>query len=127
MPYRRGDIFGRALSGLLVQIVLMLPVTRAGAVLLPLFDTASHVALTEYGDEDRGSTNTHSGTPCDGCEHPDGLACCLSCGFLVGDLPSIQTAPRPQAAASLHFLMSSSSPPDGLTSAPDLPPPRHIV
>ena len=131
MPYRRGDIFGRALVGLLVLVVLVLPVARAGAVMLPLFDGASYAALAGHDDDDRASVafpaHSHSGSPRDGCEHPDGLTCCLSCGFLLGDLPSIQPAPRPQSAASLRFLMLSTSSPDGLASAPDLPPPRQIV
>ena len=128
MPYRCGDIFRRALAGLLVVLVILLPVARAPAVMLPISDTTSHAALAVQADERPAflPVHSHSGSPCDGCEHPDGLACCLACGFPVGNFPSIQPAPRSQAAASLRFLMSSISSPDGLTSAPDLPPPRHI-
>jgi hypothetical protein len=131
MPYRRDDMVRRVLSGLLVLIVLMLPVGRAGALTLPVFAAASHTALAGHGDEHAGLTISpvcnSSGSPCDGCEHPDGYACCLTCGFVVGDLPSTQNASRPLEATSLSFLMLSTAPPDGLSSAPDLPPPRHIV
>jgi hypothetical protein len=131
MPHRRGDMFRRVLSGLLVLVVLMLPAGRADALTLPVFDADLHAALAEHGDEHRGLTTSpaqsHSESPCDDCDHPDGLACCLSCGFFVGNLPSIHPAPVPLASASLKYLMSSTSPPDGLTNSPDLPPPRQNV
>ena len=119
------------MSGLLVLIALMLPVGRAGVLTSPVFAAASHGASAGHADEHPGLTNSPvrdaSGSPCDGCEHPDGYACCLTCGFVVGDLPSTQNASRPLEATSLSFLMLSTAPPDGLSSAPDLPPPRHIV
>lgn len=126
MPYRRGDFFRRALAGLLVVLIILLPVARLAAVMVPVSDTTSHAALTVQVDERPAffPVHSHSGSPCEG---PDGLPCCTACGFAVGNLPSIQSAPRRQAAASLRFLISSISSPDGLTSAPDLPPPRHIV
>jgi hypothetical protein len=131
MPFRRNDMVRRVLSGLLVLIVLMLPVGRAGALSSPVFVAASHAASAGHAHEHPGLTNSPvrdaSGSPCDGCEHPDDYACCLSCGFVVGTLPSIQTASRPLAAASLRYLMLSTAPLDSLSSAPNLPPPRHIV
>lgn len=129
MPHRRRNTFGRTLAGLLVLLSILLPATRAGAVMLTVSDTTAHAALAGQADEHPASfpAHSHSGTPCDGCEHPDNPACCLSCGFPVAELPLTLPAPRPQAAASLRFLMPSISSPDGLTSAPDLPPPRHIV
>jgi hypothetical protein len=131
MPHRGGDMVRRVISGLLVVVVLMLPAGRADAMTLPVFDAAIHAALAGHGGEHRGLTTsparTHSETPCDDCDHPDGLACCLSCGFLLGNLPSIHPALVPLASASLRYLMSSTSSPDGLTNSPDLPPPRQNV
>jgi hypothetical protein len=131
MPHRRGDMFRRVLSGLLVLVVLMLPAGRTDALTLPVFDAALHAALAGHGGEHHGLTTvparSHSEAPCDDCDHPDGLACCLSCGFLLGNLPSVRPAPVPLASASLKYLMSLTSSPDGLTSSPDLPPPRQNV
>ena len=130
MAYRRNDMVRRVLSGLLVLIVLMLPVGPA-PLALPVFEAASHAALMGHGDKQSGLTvapvRSHSGSPCDGREHPDGCACCLSCGFVAGNLPAMQTASRPLAAVSLSYLMLAATPPDGLTSTPNLPPPRYIV
>jgi hypothetical protein len=131
MPYRRNDMVRRVLSGLLVLSVLLLPVGGAGALTLPAFADASHATLADLGEVHPALTislaRDSSGSPCDGCEHPDDCACCLSCGFVVGNLPSIQTTSRYLASAPLSYLMLSSLPPDGLSNAPDLPPPRHIV
>jgi hypothetical protein len=119
------------MSGLLVLIALMLPVGPAGVLTSPVFAAASHGASAGHAHEHPGLTNSPvrdaSGSPCDGCEHPDDYACCLSCGFVVGDLPSIGTVSLPLAAAPLRYLMLSTAPPDSLSSAPNLPPPRHIV
>jgi hypothetical protein len=131
MPYRRNDMVRRVLSGLLVLIVLLLPVGHAGALTLPAFAAASHAALAGHDDEHPGlmisPVHDASGSPCDGCEHPGGCACCLSCGFFVGVLQSIQMASRPLVPASLSYLTLSTTPLDGLCSAPTLPPPRHAV
>jgi hypothetical protein len=131
MAYRRNDVVRRVLSGLLVLILLMLPVGHADAMTLPVFESAWHAALAGPGDEQPGLTaspvRNRLGLPRDGCEDPDGCACCLSRGCVVGNLPAIQTAPRPLVAASLSYLMLPATPTDGLGSAPDLPPPRHIV
>jgi hypothetical protein len=131
MAYRGNDMVRRVLSGLLVLIVLMLPVGPADAMTLPVFETASHAALSGHDGETLWLTapavRGPSSSPCDGCQDPDGCACCPACGFGVGNLPTMQTASRPQVAASLSYLILSATPPDGLTSPPNLPPPRHIV
>lgn len=131
MPYRRNDMVGRVLSGLLVLVVLMLPVGRADALTLPLLGSASEAVLAGHGDEHPGLTpwpvRDSAGSPCDDCEHPDGDACCLSFGSVVGDLPSIHSVLRPLSAAPLNYLIISVTTPAGRNSAPDLPPPRHIV
>jgi hypothetical protein len=131
MPFCRGNIVRKALSGLLVLIILVLPVAHAGAAVLLAFNTASHVAQAGHGLEKRGSASLaadpNSGLSTDDCDDPGGPCCCLSCGSLVGVLPAIHSTVWPQAVASLRFMMSSTAPCDGLTGAPDLPPPRHIV
>jgi hypothetical protein len=131
MPYRGNDMVGRVLSGLLFLIALLLPVGGADALTLPAFSDTSHAALPDHGEKPSAlpisPVRDSSGSPCDGCAHPDSCACCLSCGFVLGNLPSIQNAAQPLAAAPLKYLVLSSLPPDGRSSAPDLPPPRHIV
>ena len=131
MPFRRNDMVRRVLSGLLVLIVLMLPVGPAGGLSSPAFAAASHAASAGHAGEHPGLANSPvhdaSGSPRDYCDHPDDYACCQSCGFVVGNLPSIQTASRPLATGPLRYLMLSTAPPDSLSSAPNLPPPRHIV
>jgi hypothetical protein len=131
MAYRGNDIIRRLLSGLLFLIVILLPAGLAEAITLPVFKTVSHEALAGRGDEQPGMTaspvRNHSGLYRDGCEDPDGCICCLSRGFVIGNLPPIQMEPRPLVAASLSYLMLSATPPDGPSRAPDLPPPRHFV
>ena len=126
---RVGNCLKRALAGLLVLLVILLPAANASVLSSVTRMAAATILIIDDG-EDRASTaapHRHSGVPCDDREHPDNLACCLFCGYLVGDVPSVQPAARPSASASLHFLMFSAPSPDGLTSAPDLPPPRHVV
>ena len=126
MP-RPGHSLKRALAGLLVLLVILLP--AASATAMSVASRAAPTILTLDHREGRASTapHHHSGAPGDGCEHRDNLACCLSCGYLLGAVPSVQPATRPSASAPLHFLMFSGRSPDGLTSAPDLPPPRHVA
>ena len=128
MLYRRDGQFRKALSGLLVLIVLLMSVAQARAVMLPVFDTASHAITAGQSDEHRTTSPAHS-HPCDGHESTHGLACCLAggCPILTGNLPPGQPTPQPQAAVALAFLMASTTAPDELNSAPDLPPPRYIV
>ena len=127
----RNDMVRRVLSGLLVVIVLMLPVGRADALMSSGFAAASPAALAGQGGQHPELTispvRNSSGSPCDGCDHPDGCACCLSCAFFVANLPSMQTASRPLAVSPLRYLILAASPPDGPSSAPALPPPRQIV
>ena len=131
MPFRRNAMVRRVLSGLLVLIVILLPVGRAGILTSPVFAAAPHAASAGHADEHPGLMNSMardaSGSPRGGCDHPDGYACCPSCDFLLGNLPSIRTVSVPLAAASLRYLMLSTAPLDSLSSAPNLPPPRNIA
>src|SRR5438309_11462391 len=105
MP-RPGDSLTRALAGLMALLVILLPTANATAM-PSVTSTAAAMTLITDG-EDRASAaapHRHSGAPCDGCEHPDNVACCLSCGCLVGDVPLIRPAARLSASVSLHCLM----------------------
>ena len=119
------------ISGLLVLIALLLPVGGVGAHTLSAFSDTLPAALSDLGERHSALTiqavRHSSEPPSDGCEHPDNRLCCLFGGFVVGKSPSSQTASRPVGAAPLTFSILSSLPPDGLSSAPDLSPPRHIV
>jgi hypothetical protein len=122
----RDGPFRKALSGLLVLVVLLVSVAQGRAVMLPIFDTASHAIAVGQSDEHRTTSPAHN-HPCD--DHDQGLACCLAggCPILTGNLPSGQPALQPRAAVALAFLMAPTTAPDELNSPPDLPPPRYIV
>lgn len=157
MPHRRRHQLRNALSGLLVLIVLVLPVTRANAALPPATSLAAvATAFNAARAEPRHRTGTSSSDersklPCpghvespwhspghfpgqahwqaDGLLHADGVDCCPACGcsFAAGALPSAPAMPRSADGAAVGFPPPSESLLDDFSSAPILPPPRPGV
>ena len=128
MLYRRDGQFRKVLSGLLVLIVLLMSVAQARAVMLPVFDTASHAITVGQSDEHRTTSPAHS-HPCDGHEYPTASPAVWPAGALSSRaiVPPGQPTPQHTGSGALAFLMASTTAPDELNSAPDLPPPRSIV
>jgi hypothetical protein len=134
MPPQRRERLRRVVSGLLVMMILVLSVTRANAVAQPgwniVLQVAGSVASGSRGEsEGVARVHDHSGSPCQGHVHGEGLTCCpaLCCLFGAGNIPSVAAIPAPVPAVLPGYPMPPTALPRGHSSAPTLPPPRQGV